>query len=256
MPPPEPRSSTISPGLKRGQRGRIAAAERGQERGFRNGGRLGLVVEAAGDGIVTAAAFRPLPPQQAAPCPWRTVSAARPYFCFTISRTSARSVRLIVSVIGLLLKLSNIRTIRIRRLPRYSASILTAAWLTPQIMFFPRRSTVISPARRSSFRWWEIRELICSAPVTRQQTSPTVGPTIGRTAPVSSTATGPQQERRNSKISRRVGSPNALNIVATSSWLRTVSASIHLLISRNVEMILTAESGRVKGYFNDLRNVP
>lgn len=56
-------------------------------------------------------------------------------------------------------------------------------------------------------------ELICSAPVTWQQTSPTVGPTMGRTAPVSSTATGPQQDRRNSKMCRRVESPSALNVV-------------------------------------------
>src|SRR5947209_1654529 len=41
----------------------------------------------------------PLPPQRAAPWPWRTVSAAAPYFFWTISRPSSRFVSLSRSVI-------------------------------------------------------------------------------------------------------------------------------------------------------------
>ena len=58
-----------------------------------------------------------------------------------------------------------------------------ASGLTVQIMFFPRRSTVISPARRSSLRWNEIVDVIRSAPVTWQQIAPTVGPSRGLTSP-------------------------------------------------------------------------
>ena len=51
MPPPEPRSSTVSPSLSSRERGRIAAAERGEQRFGGDAGLLSFVVEVGGDRI-------------------------------------------------------------------------------------------------------------------------------------------------------------------------------------------------------------
>src|SRR5579871_4710697 len=101
MPPPLPRSSTTSPGLS------AASAVGLPQPSDANSAASGM--EAA-----STSSYSPLemaspsqhlssplalPLQQAAPCPLKTACAAAPYFSRTISRTSARSVNLIVSAI-------------------------------------------------------------------------------------------------------------------------------------------------------------
>ena len=81
MPPPEPRSSTVSPALQFGQRRRIAAAQRRQHRLFGKTPCLGVAVKIGRDRIdavpqaETAAAT-------GVPCPDATRSAACAVFLF------------------------------------------------------------------------------------------------------------------------------------------------------------------------------
>ena len=77
---------------------------------------------------------------------------------------------------------------------RKLANSAAASGLMEQIMFLPRFSIVMSPALRSSLRWKLRVDEFFSVPKTWQHTSPTVGPSTGRTSPDSSTATAQQQD--------------------------------------------------------------
>ena len=105
MPPPEPRSSTVSPSLSCGECGRVAAAERREQRLGGNAGLLSVVVEVRGDRIPRlgrrAAAGARCRSTSAAVSPSATRWAARPYF----SRTETLRTRLsfVCSVMSLIL---------------------------------------------------------------------------------------------------------------------------------------------------------
>ena len=59
MPPPEPRSSTVSPVVQVGHRGRVAAAERGEQRGVGQLVALAVGVEAGAEELGLLVGDRP-----------------------------------------------------------------------------------------------------------------------------------------------------------------------------------------------------
>src|ERR1051326_3447183 len=99
MPPPLPRSSTTSPGAREARAVGLPQPSEAKSAAFGISDtstslyKLPVILSPQQDWLASVAIPPPtLPPQQAAPFPSSTVSAAVPYFCRTISRTSARSV--------------------------------------------------------------------------------------------------------------------------------------------------------------------
>ena len=81
MPPPDPRSSTVSPGFELGEGRRVAAAQRRGDRIGRHLAALGVGVEVRGDRVVAPARGGAQQPAVVAAVDSVKAAAIAPYFC-------------------------------------------------------------------------------------------------------------------------------------------------------------------------------